>query len=64
MQISKLERAQIERYNLEQINIQRKREDDYRKLVERRNFENIVAERVARNIRLGLDKGQNVDLEC
>jgi hypothetical protein len=40
-----------------------KREEDYRKLVERRSFERIIAERVARNIRLGLDKGQNIDME-
>ena len=43
-------------------NIER-REEDYRKLVEKRSFERIVAERVARNIRLGLDKGQNIDME-
>ena len=64
MQLSKLERFQIQRYNLEQIRIQEKREDDYRKLVEKRNLDEIVAERIRRNIRLGLDKGHNVDIEC
>jgi hypothetical protein len=49
---------------LEQTNIQKKREEDYRKVVERRNFEEIVAERVARNIRLDLDKGRNIDAMC
>ena len=63
MQISRVERFQIQRYNLEQVRIQEKREADYRKLVERRNFEQLVAERIARNIRLDLDKGRNIDLE-
>ena len=64
MNISKADQCRIRDYNLEQNNIQRKREEDYRKVVERRNFEQIVAERVARNIRLDLDKGRNIDLEC
>ena len=64
MNISKADQCRIRDYNLEQNNIQRKREDDYRKLVEKRNFEQIVAERVARNIRLDLDKGRNIDAMC
>jgi hypothetical protein len=64
MQLSRLERFQIQKYNLEQVRIQEKREDDYRKLIEKRNLDEIVAERIARNIRLGLDKGHNIDLEC
>ena len=53
----------IKKY-LEQRNLQEKREEDYRKLVERKNFEQMVAERVVRNLRLDLDKGKNIDLEC
>ena len=64
MNISKADECRIRDYNLEQVNIQRKREEDYRKVVERRNFEQIVAERVARNIRLDSDKGRNIDVEC
>jgi hypothetical protein len=64
MQISRSEQAQIKRYNLEQVRLQEKREDDYRKLVEKRKFDEIVAERIARNIRLDLDKGRNIDIEC
>jgi hypothetical protein len=64
MNISKADECRIRDYNLEQVNIQKKREDDYRKVVEKRNFEQIVAERVARNIRLDLDKGQQVDIDC
>jgi hypothetical protein len=64
MQVSKIQQRQIQQYNLEQVNLQRKREEDYRKVGERRNFEQIIAERVARNIRLDLDKGRHMDIEC
>lgn len=64
MNISKAEQCRIREYNLEQSNIQRKLEDDYRKVVERKNFDQIVAERVERNRRLDADKGQNVDAIC
>ena len=63
MQISRVEQWLIKRYNLEQVRTQEKRDDDYRKLIERRNVERIMAERVARNIRLGLDKGRHIDVE-
>jgi len=43
--------------------LQDRREEDYRKVVEKRNFDRINAERVARNIRLGLDKGRHIDVE-
>jgi hypothetical protein len=49
---------------MQRIQNQDKRDEDYRKLVERRNFDRLIAERVARNIRLGLDKGRNIDIEC
>ena len=64
MNVSRADEYRIRDYNLEQNNIQRKREEDYRKVVEKRNFEEIVAERVARNIRLDLDKGRNIDAMC
>ena len=64
MNISKIDQSRIKAYNLEQVNIQRKREDDYRKVKENQNFERIIAERVARNIRLDLDKGRNIDIDC
>ncbi len=64
MNISKADECRIRDYNLEQRNLQIKREEDYRKVVEKRNFEQIVAERVARNIRLDLDKGRQVDVNC
>ncbi len=64
MNISKADECRIRDYNLEQRNLQIKREDDYRKVVEKRNFDQIVADRVERNLRLDLDKGRKVDVEC
>lgn len=64
MNISKADQCRIREYNLEQRNLQIKRDEDYRKVVEKRNFDQIVADRVAQNIRLDLDKGRNIDAEC
>jgi hypothetical protein len=50
-------------YRQERTQLQDRREEDYRQVVEKRNFDRIIAERVARNIRLGLDKGRHVDME-
>ena len=63
MKISRTE-IQLKDYNLEQVRLQEKRNSDYQKVVEKRRFEQIVAERVARNLRLELDKGRNIDIEC
>ncbi len=64
MNISKADECRIRDYNLEQVNLQKKREEDYRKVVEKRNFDQILAERVERNRRLDADKGQQVDVNC
>jgi DNA topoisomerase VI subunit A len=64
MQVSRVQQHQIQQYNLEQLQLQKKRDEDYRKVIERRKFEDIIAERVSRNLRLGLDKGRNIDIEC
>jgi hypothetical protein len=64
MEISRVQQAQIQRYNLEQVRFQEKRDEDYRKLVEKRNLDRIAEERVERNIRLDLDKGRNIDIKC
>lgn len=68
MQITRAEQS-INKYNLEQYRLQQQRiEDrktqDYAKIVQERNFERIIADRVRRNLRLDLDKGRNVDIEC
>jgi len=64
MNISKIEECRIREYNLEQVNIQKKREEDYRKVIEKKNFDRIVEDRIERNRRMDLDKGRNIDLEC
>jgi hypothetical protein len=64
MNISRTEQLRIKEYNLEQVNLQRKRDEDYRKVIEKLNFNRIVADRTARNIRLDFDKGHVVDIEC
>jgi hypothetical protein len=64
MQITRAEQANIKRHNLEERRLQEKRDEDYRKVVEKRNFEQVIADRVERNRRLDLDKGRNIDIEC
>jgi DNA topoisomerase VI subunit A len=64
MNISKIDQCRIRDYNLEQRKLQDKRDEDYRKVVEKQRFERIVAERVSRNLRLDLDKGRKIDVEC
>ncbi len=64
MNISKIDQCRIRDYNLEQVNLQKKREDDYRKVIEKQNFDRIASERIERNIRLDYDKGRRVDVDC
>jgi hypothetical protein len=63
MTIPKVGQSQLV-HQIEQFKLQDRRDEDYVKVVERRKFDQIVAERVSRNLRLGLDKGQNIDIEC
>ena len=62
MNISRVERQQAV-WRQEQASLQLQREEEYRKLVDRRRFDEIVTERVRRNIRLGLDRGTRFDAE-
>ena len=64
MKVSSITTYNLQLDRMQRIQTQDKREEDYRKVVERRNFDRIIAERVSRNIRLGLDKGRNIDIEC
>jgi hypothetical protein len=68
MNISRAEQSVIkhnlEQYRLEQIRLEKQREQDYAKQIERRRLDQVIAERVARNLRLDLDKGRHIDLEC
>ena len=62
MKIDRINRnLEIER--TERANVQYKREEDYRKTVEKKNLDRIIAERVERNMRLDRDKGRYIDVE-
>jgi len=63
MKISRVEQQQIA-HRAEQSRLQDQRNEQYRVRVEQKKFDDIVAERVNRARRLGLDKGQNIDIEC
>jgi hypothetical protein len=64
MKITRTEQFQIQKYNTEQLCQQKRLEENYRKVVEQRNFEQLIADRVARNIEMDSTKGRNIDLEC
>ncbi len=68
MNISRAEQSVIkhnmEEYRLQQIRLEKQRNEDYRKVVETRQVERIIAERVSRNLRLDLDRGRHIDVEC
>jgi hypothetical protein len=54
----------LEQYRLDQIRLEKQRTEDYAKQIEKRRLDQVIAERVSRNLRLDLDKGRNIDLEC
>ena len=68
MEISRAEQSVIkynqEQYRLNQARLEKQRTDDYAKKIEERRVEQIIAERVSRNLRLDLDKGRNIDVMC
>jgi len=63
MNVSKINQRNIELDRTERANIQYKREEDYRKVIEKKNIERIIADRVERNMRLDRDKGRYIDVE-
>ena len=63
MNVSRINQRNIELDRTERTNQQFKREEDYRKIIEKKNIERSIADRVARNMRLDRDKGRNVDVE-
>lgn len=63
MNVSKINQRNIELDRLERTNHQRKIEEDYRKVIEKKNIERIIAERVEKNMRLDRDKGRYIDVE-
>ena len=63
MNISRINQRNIELDRLERTNHQRKIEEDYRKVIGKKNIERIIAERVEKNMRLDRDKGRYIDIE-
>jgi hypothetical protein len=63
MKIDRINQHNMELDRLERTNHQRKIEEDYRKVIEKRNIERIIADRVERNMRLDRDKGRNIDVD-
>ena len=63
MKVTRVEQQRIA-HRLEQTRLQDQRDEQYRVRVEQKKFDDIVAERVDRARRQGLDKGQNIDIEC
>lgn len=68
MNISRAEQSVIkynqEQYRLDQARLEKQRTEDYAKKIEELRLDQIIAERVIRNLRLDLDKGRHIDLEC
>jgi hypothetical protein len=54
----------LEQYRLDQVRLEKQREQDYAKKIEERRLDQVIADRVSRNLRLDLDKGRHIDLEC
>ena len=63
MNISKINNHNIELDRIERSNVQYKREEDYKKVIERRNLDRIIADRIEKNIRLDRDKGRYIDVD-
>ena len=63
MKIDRINNRNIELDRLERTNHQRKIEEDYRKVIEKRNLDRIIAERVERNMKLDRDKGRYIDVD-
>jgi hypothetical protein len=68
MEISRAEQSVIkhnlEQYRLDQTRMDKQRTEEYAKKIEERRIDQMIAERVSRNLRLDLDKGRHIDLEC
>ena len=63
MKIDRINQRNIEVDRAERANEQFKKIEDYRKVIEKKNLEIIIADRVARNMRLDRDKGRFIDVD-
>ena len=68
MEISRAEQSiikyNLEQYRLDQARMDKQQIENYAKQIEERRLDQIIADRVSRNLRLDLDKGRHIDLEC
>ena len=63
MKIDRINQRNIEIDRAEKANEQYKKIEEYRKVIEKRNLETIIADRVERNMRLDRDKGRYIDVD-
>ena len=63
MKIDRINQRNIEIDRAERANEKDKKIEDYRKVIEKKNLETIIADRVERNMRLDRDKGRDIDVD-
>ena len=63
MKIDRINQRNIEIDRAERANEQYKKIEEYRKVIEKKNLETIIADRVERNMRLDRDKGRFIDVD-
>ena len=63
MKVTTVERQQMA-YRVERARLQNLREQQYQTTMEKRKYDRIVADRIARNHQLERDKGLHVDVNC
>ena len=63
MKIDRINQRNIELDRTERANQQFKKIEDYRKVIEKKNLETIIADRVERNMRLDKEKGRYIDVD-
>jgi hypothetical protein len=63
MKIDRINQRNIELDKMERANQQLKRNEDYRKVIEKKNIERIIADRIERNMRLDRDRGRYIDVD-
>ena len=63
MNIDRINNRNIELDRLERTNHQFRVEENYRKVIEKKNIDRIIAERIERNMRLDRDKGRYIDVD-
>ena len=63
MKVDRINNRNMEIDRAEKANEQYKKIEDYRKVIEKKNLETIIADRVERNMRLDRDKGRYIDVD-